>query len=115
MAQTPDGKISFAIGCADSSRIITANVQNAIHLIDGNMTTAGTLREPRLHDQLMPRTVTFEYTYDNATVAYLTSLHHNATWVSPGKDTAQGLRILPNGTFEAAGEPTQRHSGDFAV
>ncbi|KAG5979157.1 hypothetical protein E4U55_005489 [Claviceps digitariae] len=115
MAETPDGKLFFAIGSAGSTRIITANVQNAIHLIDGNMTTAEALREPRLHDQLVPRTVTFEYTYDNATVAYLRSLHHNATWLAPGQSTAQGLRRLRDGTFEAAGEPRQRNSGGFAV
>ncbi|KAG6003930.1 hypothetical protein E4U21_001609 [Claviceps maximensis] len=115
IAETPDGKLYFAIGSAGSTRIITANVQNAIHLLDGCMTIADALKEPRLHDQLVPRTVTFEYTYDNSTVAYLTSLHHNATWLAPGQSTAQGLRQLQDGTFEAAGEPRQRNSGGFAV
>ncbi|KAG6116181.1 hypothetical protein E4U13_002040 [Claviceps humidiphila] len=115
IAETPDGKLFFSIGSAGSSRITTANIQTAIHLIDGNMTTAEALSQPRLHDQLVPRRVTFEYTYDNGTVAYLKSLHHNVTWVAPGESTAQGLRQLLNGTFEAAGEPRQRNSGGFAV
>lgn len=115
IAETPDGKLFFSIGCAGGSRITTANIQNAIHLIDGNMTVAEAIKEPRLHDQLVPTTVAFEYAYSNDTVSYLKSLHHNATWVAPGQSTAQGLRWLSNGTFEAAGEPRQRNSGGFAV
>lgn len=115
IAETPDGKLFFSIGCAGGSRIITANIQNAIHLIDGNMTVAEAIKEPRLHDQLVPTTVAFEYAYSNDTVSYLKSLHHNVTWAAPGQSTAQGLRWLSNGTFEAAGEPRQRNSGGFAV
>ncbi|KAK2592369.1 hypothetical protein QQS21_009949 [Conoideocrella luteorostrata] len=115
IAETPDGKLFFSIGSAGGSRIITANIQNAIHLLDGNMTTAQALKEPRLHDQLVPLTVSFENTYNNGTVAYLKLLGHNVTWVAPGQSTAQGLRRLPDGTFEAAGEPRQRNSGGFAV
>jgi len=40
---------------------------------------------------------------------------HNVTWVAPGQSTAQSLRRLSNGTFEAAGEPRQNASGGFAV
>ena len=43
------------------------------------------------------------------------ALGHNVTWVAPGASTAQGLRRLPNGTFEAAGEPRQHNSGGFAL
>ena len=57
----------------------------------------------------------FEYTYDNRTVAAMAALGHNVTWVAPGQSTAQALRLLPNGTFEAAREPRQRASGGFAV
>jgi gamma-glutamyltranspeptidase/glutathione hydrolase len=115
IAETPDGKLFFSIGSAGGSRIITANIQNAIHLLDGKLTTAETLAAPRLHDQLSPDQVSFEYAYDNGTVAYMKSLGHNVTWVGPGQSTAQALRVLPNGTFEAAGEPRQKASGGFAV
>ena len=43
------------------------------------------------------------------------SLGHNVTFVAPGASTAQGLRRLTNGTFEAAGEPRQKNSAGFAV
>lgn len=65
--------------------------------------------------QLIPNTVSFEYAYDNETTAFMRNLGHNVTWVAPGLSTAQGLRRLPNGTFEAAGEPRQRDSAGFAV
>ena len=42
-------------------------------------------------------------------------LGHNVSWVAPGQSTAQAVRRLPNGTFEAAGEPRQRASGGLVV
>lgn len=79
------------------------------------MTTAEALAQPRLHDQLVPDQASFEYAYDNQTVAFTKSLGHNVTWVAPGQSTTQALRLLPNGTFEAAGEPRQVSSGGFAI
>jgi gamma-glutamyltranspeptidase/glutathione hydrolase len=102
-----------AIGAAGGSRIITATIQNLLHILDGNMTTAQALAQPRIHDQLVPATVSFEYAFDNATTAYMTQLGANVTWIAPGQSTAQGLRRLSNGTFEAAGEPRQVNSGGF--
>ncbi len=69
----------------------------------------------RLHDQLQPNQVSFEYAYDNDTVAFMKSLGHNVTWVAPGQSTAQGLTRLVNGSFVAAGEPRQHASGGFTV
>ena len=79
------------------------------------MTAAEALAQPRLHDQLVPNQVLFEYAYDNSTVAFMKSLGHNVTWVAPGDSTAQAVRIMPNGTFDAAGEPRQVDSGGVAV
>ncbi|RYP05171.1 hypothetical protein DL764_003992 [Monosporascus ibericus] len=115
IVETPDGKLYYAIGAAGGSRIITATLQNIHYVIDRGMTTAEGLAEPRLHDQLSPNQVTLEWAYDNGTAAYLSSLGHNVTWTQPGSSTAQGLRLLPNGTFEAAGDPRQKNSGGFAV
>jgi gamma-glutamyltranspeptidase/glutathione hydrolase len=105
----------IAIGAAGGSRIITATIQNLIHLLDGNLTVAEALAKPRLHDQLVPAQVSFEYGFDNGTTAYLKGLGANVTWVAPGQSTAQGLRRLGDGRFEAAGEPRQRNSGGFVV
>ncbi|ORY70380.1 gamma-glutamyltransferase [Pseudomassariella vexata] len=115
IAETADGKLYLVVGSAGGSRIITATIQNIHHVLDQNMTTPQALAQPRLHDQLSPNLVTFEYPYDNSTVAYMKSLGHNVSWVGPGQSTAQALRLLSNGTFEAAGEPRQVASGGLAV
>lgn len=115
IVETAKGKLYFVIGAAGGSRIITSTIQNIHHVLDEGLTVPQALARPRLHDQLSPNQVSFEYAYDNKTVAFLASLGHNVTWVAPGQSTAQGLRILPNGTFEAAGEPRQKNSGGFAV
>jgi gamma-glutamyltranspeptidase/glutathione hydrolase len=39
---------------------------------------------------------------------------HNVSWIAPGQSSAQALRRLPNGTFEAAGEPRLSNSGGFS-
>lgn len=115
IVETAKGKLYFVIGAAGGSRIITSTIQNIHHVLDEGLTVPQALARPRLHDQLSPNQVSFEYAYDNSTIAFLASLGHNVTWVAPGQSTAQGLRILPNGTFEAAGEPRQKNSGGFAV
>ncbi|KAK4941332.1 hypothetical protein LTR10_018742 [Elasticomyces elasticus] len=115
IVEFPNGTLYYVIGAAGGSRIITATIQNLIHVLDQNMTTPQALAQPRLHDQLIPNQAIFEYAYDNETVAFMASLGHNITRVAPGLSTAQGLRRLPNGTFEAAGEPRQQNSGGFAI
>lgn len=115
IGETADGKLYFAVGSAGGSRITTATIQNVIHVLNQNLTMPQALAKPRLHDQLIPAVVSFEYAYDNGTTAFMKALGHNITWVAPGQSTAQGLRMLPNGTFEAAGEPRQLNSGGFAI
>ncbi|KAL8963214.1 MAG: hypothetical protein Q9183_005039 [Haloplaca sp. 2 TL-2023] len=105
----------YAVGSAGGSRIITAVIQNLWHVLDQGLTAVEALAEPRLHDQLTPNQVSFEYAYNNETTAFMESLGHNVTFVAPGQSTAQSLRRLPNGTFEAAGEPRQQASGGFVV
>ncbi|KAJ5092017.1 hypothetical protein NUU61_006887 [Penicillium alfredii] len=111
----PDGKLFMLAGSAGGSRILTATVQNIIHVIDQGLSAAQALAKPRLHDQLVPNKVTFEYAYDNSTVAFMKARGHNVSWVAPGQSTAHLIRVLPNGTFDAAGEPRQVNSGGFSV
>lgn len=115
IVEFPNGTLYYVIGAAGGSRIITATIQNLVHVLDQNMTAPNALAQPRLHDQLIPNQVTFEYAYDNATVAFMKGRGHNVSWIAPGQSTAQGIRRLPNGTFEAAGEPRQLNSGGFAI
>ncbi|KAF1998088.1 gamma-glutamyltranspeptidase-like protein [Amniculicola lignicola CBS 123094] len=114
-AHNPLSAFYLSIGAAGGSRIITATIQNLIHILDGGLSVPEALARPRIHDQLVPAYVSFEYDFDNRTVAFLEDLGHNVTWVAPGQSTAQGLRRLRNGTFEAGGEPRQRNSGGFVV
>lgn len=111
----PDGKLFLVAGSAGGSRIITATVQNIIHSIDQKLSAAEALAKPRLHDQLIPNQVSFEYSYDNSTVEFMKSLGHNVTWVAPGQSTAQLIHVLPNGTFDAAGEPRQLASAGYSI
>ncbi|KAE8389768.1 gamma-glutamyltranspeptidase [Aspergillus alliaceus] len=110
-----NGSVFYIAGSAGGSRIITATLQSIIHAVDEGLSAAEALAKPRLHDQLVPNQVRFEYTYDNETVAFMKTRGHNVTWVAPGDSTAQAIRVLPNGTFDAAGEPRQLDSGGFAV
>jgi gamma-glutamyltranspeptidase/glutathione hydrolase len=79
------------------------------------MTSLQALSEPRLHDQLTPNTAFVEWAYDNGTVEFLKDRGHNITYLPAAGSSAQALRLLGNGTFEAAGEPRQKDSGGFAV
>lgn len=110
-----DGTLHLITGSAGGSRIITATVQNVIHSIDEELSAADALARPRLHDQLVPNQVTFEWDYNNDTVASLKGLGHEVTWVAPGQSNAQMIRVLPNGTFDAAGEPRQVNSAGYSV
>ncbi|THC88214.1 hypothetical protein EYZ11_012342 [Aspergillus tanneri] len=112
----PNGTLFFITGSAGGSRIITATIQNIIHAVDEGLSAAEALARPRLHDQLVPNQVYFEYSYDNKTVDFMKTHGHNVTWIAPGRSsTAQAIRMLPNGTFDSAGEPRQLNSGGFAV
>ncbi|KAL8791735.1 MAG: hypothetical protein Q9195_005673 [Heterodermia aff. obscurata] len=99
------------LGAAGGSRIITATLQAALNLLSRNMSIQAALAEARLHDQLVPNRVTFEWAYDNSTVASMKRRGHNVTWVAPGYSNCQGIRLIANGSFEAAGDPRQSNSG----
>ncbi|KAL3426640.1 gamma-glutamyltranspeptidase [Phlyctema vagabunda] len=123
IVEYPNGTMYISHASAGGSRIITEVIQHLWHVLDQNKTSAEALAEPRMHDQLSPDTVSFEYAsetygikgYDNGTTSYLKSLGANVAFVAVGSTTAQGLRLLPNGTFEAASEPRQLNSGGFVI
>lgn len=103
------------MGAAGGSRILTSTIQNIIHAVDEGLSPKEALARRRLHDQLLPNQVSFEYGYDEGVVASMEEKGHNVTWVAPGDSAAQAVRLLENGTFEAAGEPRQANSGGIAV
>lgn len=104
------------------------------------MTTQQSLAEPRLHDQLIPNRVGFEWGigpeknsglgtrkaasgigtgvlkgYDNATVEFMKGRGHNVTWGPAGGSIVQAIRWLVNGTWEAAGDPRQGESAGLVA
>ncbi|KAJ4203229.1 hypothetical protein NW767_005341 [Fusarium falciforme] len=115
IVERPDGTISLVTGSAGGSRIITATLQVMLNVLEKNMTAHEALAAPRMHDQLVPQEVRFEYAFDNSTVAYMKEIGCNITWVAPGQSTAQALRRLPDGSFDAAGEPRQSNSGGYST
>ncbi|KAG0651421.1 Gamma-glutamyltranspeptidase [Hyphodiscus hymeniophilus] len=123
IVEFPNGTVYISHASAGGSRIITEVAQHLWHVIDQNMTSAQSLAQPRMHDQLSPNLVYLEYGspfqhvegYNNETAAFLTSIGANVTFVAPGSTTAQALRRLGNGTFEAAGDPRQLNSAGYAI
>ncbi|KAJ5413272.1 nucleophile aminohydrolase [Penicillium sp. CMV-2018d] len=111
----PNGSLFFIAGAGGGSYITTTTTQNIISAIDEELSASEVLGKPRLHDQLIPNHVTFETIYDNATVDFMRSLGHNVAFVPPIASMAQAIRVLPDGSFDAAGEPRQQDSGGSAV
>ncbi|EHK96290.1 putative Gamma-glutamyltranspeptidase 1 [Glarea lozoyensis 74030] len=122
IVEYPNGTVFISHASAGGSRIITEIIQHLWHVIDQKMTSAQALRQPRFHDQLSPNTVSFEYAgdafgvpgYSNETTAYFKEIGANVAFVAVGSTTAQAIRVLENGTFEAAGEPRQLNSAGYA-
>lgn len=110
-----NSSLYFLVGAGGGSRIITSTIQNLWHVLDQGLSASQALNQSRFHDQLIPNEVSFEYKYDNRTVAYMQDRGHNVSWISIAQSSAQAIRKLPNGTFEAAGEPRQMNSGGYAV
>lgn len=110
IAEHANGTFYFTTGAAGGSLIVSSTAQTVWHAIEHDMSMHEAIAEPRLHDQLMPNVVTFEYTFNNGTVASMAAKGHNVTWVGPGS-AVQGIRQLWDGTFEAVGETRQKNSG----
>ncbi|KAF7853276.1 hypothetical protein EAF04_010777 [Stromatinia cepivora] len=123
IVEHPNGTVYIAHASAGGSRIITEVIQHLWHSLDQNMTSAESMRQPRFHDQLSPNTAAFEYGdetfgvqgYSNETTAFFREIGTNVTFMAVGTSTAQSLRRLGNGTFEAAGEPRQLNSAGYAI
>src|SRR4030081_333592 len=64
IVEYPDGSLYLSVGAAGGSRIITATIQSLWHVLDHGHNMLQALKMPRLHDQLLPHMVSFEYEYD---------------------------------------------------
>lgn len=113
MAEYANGTLFAVLGASGGSRIITTVIQTALNILERKMTVLEALKQPRLHDQLLPNQVTFEWDYDNSTVDYMIGRNHNVTWGSAGS-SSQAIRII-DGHFESAGEPRQDDSAGLTA
>ena len=113
MAEFANGTLFAVFGASGGSRIITTVVQTALNILDRKMKVHDALRQPRLHDQLLPNQVSFEWDFDNSTVEYMVGRGHNVTWGSAGS-SSQAIVII-DGHFEAAGEPRQTDSAGLTA
>lgn len=113
MAEFANGTLFAVLGASGGSRIITTVIQNALSILDNGLSVHEAVRQPRLHDQLLPNQVSFEWAYDNNTVGSMRERGHNVTWGFAGS-SAQAIRIQ-DGRFEAAGEPRQADSAGLTA
>ncbi|RDA91704.1 hypothetical protein CP533_2352 [Ophiocordyceps camponoti-saundersi (nom. inval.)] len=115
IASDPDGSLRAVVGASGGSRIISATVAVLWHLIEYGGSMAEALRKPRMHDQLMPNVLLLEFAFDNVTADALAARGHNISRVAEGLSAVQGIRILDDGSFEAAAEPRQSNSRGFVL
>ncbi|KAF2476027.1 gamma-glutamyltransferase [Lindgomyces ingoldianus] len=104
----------FVTGASGGSRIITATLQSLWYVLDRRLNIYEALAEPRFHDQLNPDVISFDYDYDNSTVAYMKALGHNVSWMGHSSGMNALLRY-PNGSFEAVGEPKFKGAGGVSL
>ncbi|KAL8665822.1 MAG: hypothetical protein Q9202_001944 [Teloschistes flavicans] len=103
------------LGSAGGSRIITAVVQTALHMLLHNHTAHEAVQKPRLHDQLLPDSTSFEWEFDNSTVESMREKGHAIVRVPPGYSSAHVVRRMGNGMFEAVAEVRQKGSAGLTV
>ena len=105
--------LTLALGAAGGSHIITATVEAALGVLDGGLGAAAALARPRFHDQLQPNRIELDWRFDNATAAGLRARGHSIVWTRPGRSLVTAVRRLPNGTLEAAADPSLSDGGSF--
>lgn len=111
----PNGTLYLTIGAAGGSRIITSTIQAVWHVLDHGMTVHEALRQPRIHDQLLPDRTTFEVGFEADVVESMRGRGHNVVWVGGHQSAVQGVMRLWDERFEAGSEPRQENSGGFVV
>lgn len=115
IADRLDGSLFLTIGAAGGSRIISAVAQTLWHIVEHAMTVTEALREPRLHDQLMPNVLVLERGFQNGTEAAFTAKGHNVNWLDGWQSAVQAVVELHDGSLEAASDPRQENSAGLSA
>lgn len=118
IATYPDGSLFAVIGAGGGSRIISATAQTLWRMVEEGASMTEALRHGRLHDQVSPNKLLLErewFPFADATAEELCRKGHEVEFVKPGLSSAQGIKRLDDGVFEAVGEPRQVNSGGLTV
>ncbi|KAF5631843.1 gamma-glutamyltransferase [Fusarium tjaetaba] len=111
-----DGSLFAVIGAAGGSRIISATTQVAWRVLTSpSWSIKDAVREPRVHNQLIPNTLLVEKKFSSYNVPSLVERGHNITWVDEGLSTVQALTRDSAGVFQVAPEPRQKNSGGVTL
>ncbi|KAI1745233.1 gamma-glutamyltranspeptidase [Xylaria scruposa] len=108
-------RLFAAVGAAGGSRIISATTQVAWRVLELAESMGEAVGAMRVHDQLIPNTAVLEAGFDAAVAASLAAKGHNVTWVPLAASAVQGVRVRPDGRFEAASENRQVASGGLTL
>ncbi|QSZ31928.1 hypothetical protein DSL72_001497 [Monilinia vaccinii-corymbosi] len=123
----PNGSHFLSIGAAGGSRIPTSTVQTIINIIDRGMSLEEAMKEPRMHDQLLPERTTVEPGYSRELMAALKERGHRVVEAIGFGSAVQAVRawgdlssnegttLRGRGWLEAVGEPRQKGSGGASV
>ncbi|KAF4972559.1 hypothetical protein FSARC_906 [Fusarium sarcochroum] len=111
-----DGSLFAVIGAAGGSRIISATTQVAWRVLTSpSWSIKDAVREPRVHNQLLPNLLLVENKFNLYDVPSLRERGHNITWVDEGLSSVQALTRDSEGVFEVAPEPRQKNSGGVTL
>ncbi|KAG5659308.1 hypothetical protein KAF25_000510 [Fusarium avenaceum] len=111
-----DNSLFAVIGAAGGSRIISATTQVAWRVLTSpSWSIKDAVREPRVHNQLLPNVLLVEKKFSQYDVPSLKERGHNITWVDEGLSSVQALTMDSDGVFEVAAEPRQKNSGGVTL
>ncbi|TXT13684.1 hypothetical protein VHUM_01051 [Vanrija humicola] len=115
-----DGVPRLVGGAAGGSTIIGANVQVIRNVVDFGHSALEALAAPRLHDQVLPDVTALERPsdrgarvegFDEATADALAARGHKIEWWDKSRSTPVAIRVLNDGTFDAAGDARKFEGG----
>ncbi|RSL90620.1 hypothetical protein CEP51_000661 [Fusarium floridanum] len=111
-----DGTLVAVLGAAGGSRIISSTTQVAWRILTSpSWTVKDAVREPRMHNQLLPNQLLLENRFSRWEIPGLRAKGHNITWVEEGLSAVQALTRDRDGVFDVAAESRQKNSGGFTL
>jgi len=102
-----DGKVIACAGSAGGPGIISTTIEILLDMFVWNLDPAAAIAQPRVHDQWLPDELAIEAQLPDDVVDGLKRRGHKIT-IKPWSTAAQAIRVLPDGTRQAASDP--RHA-----